>query len=87
MGMGRNMPGFSDFDLNGDGALLKDEFYEARAKRMQQRAEQGYPLRNAYRAPSFETVDSNGDGKISREEFQTHQIEHRKMMQQKRPGN
>jgi Ca2+-binding EF-hand superfamily protein len=81
-GMGRNMPSFSDFDLNGDGVLLKEEFYDARAKRMYDRAEQGYPLRNAANAPDFETVDSNGDGKISEQEFREHQRQHRMMMQQ-----
>ena len=82
MGMGRNMPSFSDFDLNGDGVLHKEEFYDARAKRMYQRAEQGYPLRNAANAPDFETVDTNSDGKISEDEFKAHQAEHRKMRQQ-----
>lgn len=81
-GMGRNMPEFSEFDLNGDGVLLKEEFYDARAKRMYRRAEQGYPMRNAAKAPAFETVDSNGDGRISPDEFSAHQAEHRRMMQQ-----
>ena len=53
MAPGRNMPKFSDFDLNNDGVLHKDEFYEARAKRMYMRADQGFPMKNAASAPQF----------------------------------
>jgi Ca2+-binding EF-hand superfamily protein len=81
MGRGRNMPSFSDFDLNGDGVLLKEEFYDARAKRMYDRAEQGFALRNADKAPAFESVDTNGDGKVDAKEFEYHQQQHRKNTQ------
>lgn len=81
-GMGRNMPSFAEFDLNGDGDLTKEEFYDARAKRMYDRAEQGYPLRNAATAPSFEEIDTNSDGKIDPDEFKAHQIQHRQMRNQ-----
>ncbi len=76
MGQGRNMPSFSDFDLNGDGVVLKQEFYDARANRMYRRADEGYALRNAANAPSFESVDENNDGKIDPKEFKQHQTEH-----------
>ncbi|MCW9014259.1 MAG: EF-hand domain-containing protein [Gammaproteobacteria bacterium] len=79
MNRGRNMPSFADFDLNGDGVLKPEEFYDARAKRMYQRAEQGYPMRNAAKAPPFEQVDTNKDGVISTEEFAAHQAEHKRM--------
>ncbi len=81
MGGGRNMPAFSDFDLNNDGVLHKEEFYEARAKRMYLRADEGFPMKNAASAPAFEDVDSNGDGKVTQKEFAAHQASHRKMMQ------
>ena len=81
-GMGRNMPSFAEFDLNGDGTLAKEEFYDARAKRMYDRAEQGYPLRNAATAPSFEEIDTNSDGKVDPDEFKTHQAQHRQMRNQ-----
>jgi Ca2+-binding EF-hand superfamily protein len=80
MGRGHQMPKFSEFDLNGDGVLLKEEFYDARAKHWYERAEQGYKLRNAAKAPPFETVDSNGDGKVNKDEFEEHQAQHRKTM-------
>ena len=67
--MGRNMAGFSTFDLNGDGRVEEKEFNEARKRRMQQRAEQGYPMRNAANAPAFADFDANGDGSVSPLEF------------------
>ncbi|MFW2372436.1 MAG: EF-hand domain-containing protein [Gammaproteobacteria bacterium] len=81
MGGGRNMPEFSDFDLNNDGILHKEEFYEARAKRMYMRADEGFPMRNAASAPAFEDVDTNGDGEVTTDEFKAHQLQHRQMRQ------
>ncbi|MBL8251232.1 MAG: hypothetical protein JNK31_06160, partial [Candidatus Competibacter sp.] len=46
---------------------------DARAKRLGDRARQGYPMRNAGNAPSFEQIDRNGDGSISAGEFSAHQ--------------
>lgn len=82
MGGGFNMPAFGDFDINKDGVLKKDEFLEARGKRMAKRSEQGYALRNAASAPSFEDIDSDGNGEISEQEFAEHQRQHRMMRQQ-----
>jgi Ca2+-binding EF-hand superfamily protein len=80
MSQGKNMPSFSDFDLNDDGIILKDEFYQARAERVKERAEQGYPMKNIANAPAFEDVDINGDKKVSSKEFAEHQNKHRKQM-------
>ena len=73
MNMGRNMPEYSEFDLNGDGIILEEEFYQARNKRMSERAQQGYQMKNAGMAPPFSAVDTNGDGEVSAEEFSAHQ--------------
>lgn len=81
MGQGRDMPDFSDYDGNGDGLLKKEEFELARAKRMQERAEQGYRLRNADQAPTFESIDSDNNGEVNQQEFERHQLQHREMMQ------
>lgn len=81
MGRGRNMPDFSDFDLNKDGVLRKEEFYDARAKRMYMRADEGFPMKNAANAPSFEKVDTNRDGKVTPKEFAAHQASHRRNRQ------
>lgn len=84
-GMGRNsnMPSFSEYDLNGDGMIVEEEFYKARAIRVKDRAEQGYPMLNVANAPSFTDIDSNGDASVSSKEFTEHQIKHRQIMMQK----
>lgn len=81
MNRGMNMPAFSDCDLNGDGIILEEEFYQARNKRMSERAEQGYQMKNAAMAPPFSVVDANGDGEISAEEFAAHQSQMMKNVQ------
>ncbi len=75
MGMGRNMPTFSDYDLNSDGNITEQEFNEARAKRRDESAQQGYPMRNAGNAPAFKELDSNGDGVVNADEFAAHQAQ------------
>lgn len=80
MNRGRQMPAFSDFDVNGDGAMQRDEFIKAREERMRKRAEEGRMMRNAGNAPAFGTIDTNHDGKVTREEFAAHQAMRRKMM-------
>ncbi len=72
---GHNMPVFSDVDLNADGNIVADEFYQARSKRMAERAAKGRKMRNAANAPSFEDIDLDGDGKVSAKEFSAHQTE------------
>lgn len=83
MGGNRSMPDFSEFDLNGDGIILEQELYKARAARITERAEQGYPLRNIANAPTFADIDSNGDGEVSTKEFVAYQGKHQQQMIQK----
>lgn len=73
MGIGRNMPTFSEYDLDGDGKIVENEFNEARSKRISERVQQGYLMKNIVNAPSFSDIDTNGDGEISTEEFTAHQ--------------
>ncbi|MGB5834256.1 MAG: EF-hand domain-containing protein, partial [Thiohalocapsa sp.] len=80
VGQGMDMPAFSDFDLNSDGALGEQEFYDARAQRMRTRAQQGLPMRNAPNAPSFEAIDLDANGTVSPGEFSAAQTEHRMQM-------
>ncbi|MCG6860265.1 MAG: EF-hand domain-containing protein [Chromatiaceae bacterium] len=84
-GMGQNMPVFADFDLNADATLTKEEFDEARAKRIAERSQQGYPMRNLPNAPTFEDIDTDGDGIVGPEEFAAHQAAHRAQMMQQMP--
>jgi Ca2+-binding EF-hand superfamily protein len=79
MGMGgRNMPTFSEFDMNGDGVLKQDEFEQARAKRISERASQGYLMRNLANAPTFASIDKDSNGEVTPQEFVAAQIAHRK---------
>ena len=82
MGMGRNMPAFSEYDLNGDGKIPEKEFNEARSKRISERAQQGFQMRNLGNAPSFSDIDTNGDGHINEAEFTTHQSQRRQQRSQ-----
>ena len=60
---------FDIYDTNKDGLVSEKEFYDARAKRMTMRAEQGMPMRNAGNAPEFSQFDANKDGKLSKVEL------------------
>ena len=78
---GRNMPLFNNFDLNADGSLTEDEFIQARNKRIEERAQQGYQMRNLANLPTFQSIDTNADGKISQQEFSEHQLQHHQQRQ------
>lgn len=79
-GPGRHMPSFDEFDLDGDGVLREQEFYQARTQRMSERAQQNYPMRNAPNAPEFGDLDADGDGRVTPEEFAAAQAEQRRRM-------
>jgi Ca2+-binding EF-hand superfamily protein len=73
-GMGRNMPAFESFDLNRDGHLTESEMNDARAKRVEEKKDEGRMLRNSAYHSEFSEIDSNGDGKVTKEEFTSHQM-------------
>jgi hypothetical protein len=76
-GKGMNMPSFTDFDLDGDGKIVSEEFYNARAERITKHAQEGRQMKGLANAPTFEDIDTDDDGSISAEEFAAHQAEHR----------
>ena len=83
-GKHHKMPSFADIDLNGDGAIVASEFYEARAARMAERAKAGGKMKKAANAPTFESIDLDDNGEVSVEEFAAHQAEMRKKMQKQK---
>ena len=56
---------FSVYDANNDGYVTEQEFYDVRAQRIQQRVDQGMPMRNVGNSPDFSAFDANGDGKLT----------------------
>ncbi len=80
MGMKGNMPTFADFDLDGDGKIVEQEFNTGHAKRMSEMAAEGRQMKHVGDAPGFTGIDTNDDGEISKQEFATHQAEHHKQM-------
>lgn len=80
--MGGHMPAFADFDLDGDGKIIEQEFNQGHAKRMSEMAAKGHEMKYAGDSLGFSGIDANADGEISEKEFSTHQAEHHKCMQQ-----
>jgi len=70
----QNRPTFATYDLNSDGKITEKEFYDAQAKRMTQKADEGKMMRNAGKAPTFTSIDTNSDGAVTPAEFDTHQM-------------
>lgn len=70
-----NMPAFSDFDLDGDGMIVEQEFAEGHAKRFSERAAEGHELKNAGKC-KFADIDTDSDGGITEEEFSAHKAKH-----------
>lgn len=81
-GMGKNMPTFADYDLNGDGTITEEEFAKARSARIAKRAQEGRQMKNLANAPSFQDIDIDDNGGIDPDEFAAHQAEHRMIKSQ-----
>ena len=71
------MPTYAEFDLNGDGKMVEQEFNEAHAKRMSDMAAEGRKMKHAGKMCTFSNIDTNEDDVISEQEFATHQAEQR----------
>ena len=68
-GPGGGPPAFSDFDLDGDGAITEKEFIDARTKRIAERVQEGRMMSGLPGAPSFSDLDTDGNGSLTPEEF------------------
>lgn len=82
--MSGSRPFFSDFDVDGDGKVTEKEFNESRAKRIEEKKQQGYPMKHLKDAPAFGEVDADSDGAISEDEFYDMQSRRRQQMMEKR---
>ncbi|MEN8177541.1 MAG: EF-hand domain-containing protein [Pseudomonadota bacterium] len=78
---GRNMPKFTDFDMDQNGLMTEDEFIEGRGKRISERAKQGYMMRGLQHARPFAEIDADGDGLVNPEEFAAAQAQHMQQQQ------
>ena len=67
---------FSDFDLDGDGAIVELEWSEGHAQRFAKMAEEGRKMKHAGEMPTFASIDLNGDGEVDQEEFDAHKKDH-----------
>lgn len=76
--IGRDIPTFESFDLNGDGMITSSEMKEAREIRMKKRQEEGRIQRNAKNHYEFSRIDANEDGVVSKKEFEDHQTRRRR---------
>jgi len=84
-GRGGTPPAFSDFDLNGDGAIDEQEFIDARTKRIAERMEEGRMMRGLTTPHTFTDLDTDGDGSLTPEEFDTGVRNHGRRMEQGAP--
>lgn len=75
---------FDEYDLNRNGSVSKREFYDARARRVTQRANDGRAMRKSDKAPKFEQFDTNRNGRLSKVELLEGQ---NRQMQKRRADN
>jgi Ca2+-binding EF-hand superfamily protein len=68
-GPGGGPPAFSEFDLDGDGAITEKEFIDARTKRIAERVREGRMMSGLPTAPGFSDLDADGSGSVTPEEF------------------
>jgi Ca2+-binding EF-hand superfamily protein len=79
-GMGGDPPTFSEFDLNGDGAIDEQEFIDARTKRIAERIKEGRKMLGLTTPHTFADMDTDADGSLTLEEFTTGVRSHRQQM-------
>jgi len=70
-------PIFADFDANNDSNLTEQEFYDARDKRIAERAKEGRQMRGLANAPSFTDIDDDHNGLVSEQEFISFRSNHK----------
>ncbi len=74
---------FYIYDINSNGSISEDEFNTIRGLRMQNRVDQGRPMKNMSSEPKFEQFDNDKNGQLSPDEL-THG---QQLQRQKRQSN
>ena len=85
-GMGGSPPAFSEFDLNGDGAVDEQEFIDARTRRIAERIKEGRMMRGLTTPHTFSDMDTDGDGSLTPAEFDAGVRSHRQQMNRDAPS-
>lgn len=78
---------FSKADINNDGILTSQEFYNDQARKMEQKTNEGKALKGVSTAPQFGMVDKNKDGKVTFSEYNKfHKVRQQQMKEIRNKG-
>ncbi|MEA1913686.1 MAG: EF-hand domain-containing protein [Campylobacterota bacterium] len=72
---------FNMADVNNDGIITSEEFYNDQAKKMEKKMKEGKALKGVSTAPHFDQVDKNADQKITFEEYDVFHTARQKQME------
>jgi len=72
---------FKMADMNKDGMLSSQEFYNDQARKMAIKVKEGRALKGAATAPTFTQVDRNKDGQVSFNEYDNFHTVRQQQMQ------
>ena len=78
---------FNSADVNKDGLLTSEEFYNDQARKMMKKTKEGKSLKGVSTAPHFDGVDANSDGKVTFKEYDKfHTVRQKEMVSIKSRG-
>ena len=78
---------FNNADINNDGILTSEEFYNDQATKMEKKMKEGKALKGVSTAPHFDGVDKNNDGKVTFSEYDSfHTVRQKEMVNIKNQG-
>lgn len=77
---------FSEFDLDGNGAIVEQEWLDGHAERMKAMAEEGRKMKHAGEMPTFASIDLDGNGQVDEAEFEAHKQAHQHQHQHQGKG-
>ncbi|MEA3384508.1 MAG: hypothetical protein U9Q20_07555 [Campylobacterota bacterium] len=78
---------FNKADINNDGVLSSQEFYDDQARKMDMKVKEGKALKGVSTAPQFDMVDKNKDGKVTFREYDKfHKVRQKEMVDIRNKG-